>query len=517
MKSALRACRILFVLVFLLQSLSVVSAQQASECNVRVTLLQVNDVYQFAPVDLGTKGGLGRVVTLKKSIQQENPNTLFLMAGDTISPSVESITLKGAQMIEAWNAAGLDYATFGNHEFDFGPDVLKQRIKESKFNWVAANVIDKTTNKPFGDVPPFIVREFGGVKIGIFGLVLPETKSTSRPGDNVEFRSPCETAKEMVSQLHAQGVKVVVALTHLSMREDKEVARCANVNLIIGGHEHTLLESHAGTAPIFKMTADARELGRIDLNISPTGELDSIDWKVIPVDSTTKEAPEFAAIYRKYANLLAELAKPIGRTSVPLDARSKESRTRETNAGNFIADSFRKATAADVGLMNGGSVRADSIIGPGRLKQRDLLSILPFKNKLVKIEVSGATLRAALEHGVSRSAEDSEPGGFPQVSGVQFSFDATRKPGARLVDVKVNGLPLDDAKKYTLTTTTFIALDGGDGYSMFKGSPVIIPPDRAPIDVDAVRKALGTRAVAPKVEGRIKRLDTAQKSGANCK
>jgi 5'-nucleotidase len=166
--------------------------------------------------------------------------------------------------------------------------------------------------------------------------------------------------------------------------------------------------------------------------------------------------------------------------------------------------------------MNGGSVRADAVIGPGRLTQRDLLSILPFKNKLVKIEITGATLRAALEHGVSRSAEDSEPGGFPQVSGVKFSFDATRAPGARLVDVTVNGLPLNDTKKYTLTTTTFIGLDGGDGYSMFKGATVIIPPDRAPVDVDAVRKALGTRAIAPKIEGRIKRLDVAQKSAANC-
>jgi 5'-nucleotidase len=377
-------------------------------------------------------------------------------------------------------------------------------------------VIDKRTGQPFGGAKRFVVREFGGVKIGLFGLVLPETKITSRPGENVEFRNSCDTAKEVVSELHSQGVKVVVALTHLSMREDKEVARCAGVNLIVGGHEHTLLESHAGSAPIFKMTSDARELGRIDLNITPSGELDSIDWKVIPVDSTTKEAPEFAALYRKYAKLLTELAKPVGRTSVALDARSKENRTKETNVGNFIADAFRKATGADIGFTNGGSVRADALIGPGRLTQRDLLSILPFKNKLVKIEVTGATLRAALEHGVSRSAEDSEPGGFPQVSGVQFSFDASRSPGARLVDVKVNGLPLDDAKKYTLTTTTFIALDGGDGYSMFKGSPVITPPEQAPIDIDAVRKALGTRPIAPKIEGRIKRLDVAQKSAANC-
>ena len=511
------ARRTALALTLFISAIVSIAAQQKNECNVKVTLLQVNDVYQFAPVDQGTKGGLGRVLTLKKAIQQENPNTLFLMAGDTISPSVESITYKGAQMIEAWNAAGLDYSTFGNHEFDFGPDILKQRIKESKFGWIAANVIDTTTNKTFADVPPFVVREFGGVKIGIFGLVLPETKITSRPGDNVEFRSPCDTAKEMVSQLHAQDVKVVVALTHLSMREDKEVARCADVDLIIGGHEHTLLESHAGTAPIFKMTSDARELGRIDLNISPTtGELESIDWKVIPVDSTTKEATEFAAVYRKYAALLAQLAKPIGRTTVALDARSAENRTRETNVGNLITDAFRKATAADIGFMNGGSVRADGIIGPGRLTERDLLSMLPFKNKLVKIEVSGATLRAALEHGVARSAEDSEPGRFPQVSGIQFSFDASRNPGARLVDVTVNGLPLSDAKKYTLTTTTFVALDGGDGYAMFKGSPVIIPPERAPTDSDAVRKAIAVRAIAPRVEGRIKRLDVAQKSGSKC-
>jgi 5'-nucleotidase len=510
------ARRTALALALLVAAIFSTAAQDKTQCNVKVTLLQVNDVYQFAPVDQGTRGGLGRIMTLKRSIQQENPNTLLLMSGDTISPSVESITYKGAQMIEAWNAIGLDYATFGNHEFDFGPDVLKQRIGESKFGWIAANVIDKTSNQPFGNAKPYVVREFGGVKIGIFGLVLPETKITSKPGNNVEFLSPCDTAKAIVSELHGQGVKVVVALTHLSMREDKEVARCAGVNLIIGGHEHTLLESHAGNAPIFKMTSDARELGRIDLNISPAGELESIDWKVIPVDSTTPEAPEFTAIYKKYAALLAELATSIGSTRVALDARSKENRTRETNVGNFITDAFRKATAADVGFMNGGSVRADSIIGPGKLTQRDLLSMLPFKNKLVKIEVTGATLRAALEHGVSRSAEDSEPGGFPQVSGIQFTFDASRPPGSRVVEAKVNGLPIDDAKKYSLTTTTFTGLDGGDGYTMFKGAPVIIPPDRAPTDAEAVKKAIGTRPIAPKVEGRIKRLDVTQKSGANC-
>jgi 5'-nucleotidase len=513
------ARRTALALALFLTAFFSIAAQEKPPCNIKVTLLQVNDVYQFSPVDRGTAGGLARVLTLTKSIRQENPNTLFMMAGDTISPSVESITYKGSQMIDAWNAAGLDYATFGNHEFDFGPDVLRERIKESKFGWIAANVIDTTTGKTFGDVPPYVIREFSGVKVGIFGLVLPDTKTTSRPGPNVEFRNACETAKQVVSELHGQGAKVVIALTHLSMREDKEVARCADVDVIIGGHEHTLLESLAGRAPIFKMTADARELGQIDLNISKeTGKLESIDWKVIQVDSKIQEAPEFAAVYRKYANLLDELARQVGRSSVELDARSAQNRTRETNVGNLVADSFRKALAADVGLMNGGSIRADELIPAGRVTVRDVLSILPFKNKLVKIEVTGAMLRAALEHGVSRTAPGAEPGGFPQVSGIQFSFDASKSPGSRVLDVKVNGQPLNETRKYTLATSTFLALDGGDGYTMFKGAPVITPADRAPIDSDALKSVfVSGKAIAPKVEGRIKRLDTAQKASADCK
>ena len=149
-----RGTRFVVALALFLSALPLSTAQQNNDCNIRVTLLQVNDVYQFTPVDQGTRGGIGRVVTLRKSIQNGNPNTLFLLAGDTISPSVESITYKGSQMIEAWNLAGLDYATFGNHEFDFGPDVLKERIKESKFAWIAANVIEKSTGRTFAGAEP---------------------------------------------------------------------------------------------------------------------------------------------------------------------------------------------------------------------------------------------------------------------------------------------------------------------------------------------------------------------------
>jgi 5'-nucleotidase len=512
------ALALLLLLAGMLTTVSLF-AQTKPDCTVKVTLLQVNDVYQFAPVDLGTRGGLARVLTLKKEIEKQSPHTLFLLSGDTISPSVESITYKGEQMIDAWNLAELDYSTFGNHEFDFGPDVLRQRMKESKFKWIAANVIDKQTGKPFGDAPAFVVREFDGVKVAIFGLTLEETKTTSRPGPNVQFLNPCETARKLVAEIHASGVKTVIALTHLSMSEDKEVARCSGVDVIIGGHEHTLLESSSGGAPIFKMTADARELGQIDLNISKTtGAVESIDWKVIPVTDKIKDDPKFASLNRKYGALLKELAIVVGRSSVDLDARSAAGRRQETNVGNFIADAFRASTGADVGLMNGGSIRADEIIRAGTLTKRDVLSILPFKNRVVKIELSGALLRQALEHGVARSAEDAEPGRFPQVSGIKFSFDASRPAGSRIVSLTVNGKPLDEKKNYTLATSDYVAIDGGDGYAMLQTARVLITKEQAKFDSDTIEAAIAAKKViAPKVEGRIIRLDKDKKPQTDCK
>jgi 5'-nucleotidase len=440
---------------------------------------------------------------------KESPNTLFLLAGDTISPSVESITYKGRQMIDAWNAVGLDYSVLGNHEFDFGPAVLRERMSESKFKWLGANVIDAKTGKTFGNTPLFEVRELGGVKVGIVGLVLPETKTTSAPGPDVEFRDVCETAKQIIPQIRAAGAQTIVALTHLSMREDKQLARCApGIDVIVGGHEHTLLESSAAGVPIFKMTADGRQMGRIDLNIDPTtGKVDSIDWQVLRVTDETQDDPDFAVVTEKYGAKLKELAAVVGRTQVALDARSATSRTEETNVADFIADAFRREAGADVALVNGGSIRADSVISAGELSLRDVLSILPFGNDLVKIEVTGETLRKAIEHGVSRTAPGAEPGRFPQVSGLRFAFDATLPAGSRVRELTVAGRAVEPSKKYTLVTTRYVA-EGGDQYEMLKGHRDTLRAKL--IDSDVLRRAIaaaGQAGIAPRTDGRVRRLD----------
>jgi 5'-nucleotidase len=480
---------------------------QADSCPVRVTLLQVNDVYQFQPVERGAWGGLARVSTLRKRIMKESPHTLFLLAGDTISPSVESITYQGRQMIDAWNAVGLDYSTFGNHEFDFGPDVLRQRVAESNFRWLGANVIDKKTGKPFAGTPLFEVREFGGVKVGIFGLVLPETKTTSRPGADLDFRGFCETAREVIPQMRAAGANTIVALTHLYMREDKELARCApGIDLILGGHEHTLLQSSSAGVPIFKMTADGRELGRFDLMIdSRTGRVISMDWQIIPVNSEVEDDPAFAPVMAKYGEKLKEMSVTVGSSTVALEARSAVSRTEETNVANFVGDAFRRATGADVALVNGGSIRADTVISAGELTLRDVLSVLPFNNDLTMIEVTGETLRAALENGVSQSGGSAEPGRFAQVSGMTYAYDLTLPAGKRVTEVTVAGRPLDPKRTYKLVTSQYVA-DGGDGYAMLKGRPNLIKEKL--VDSEVLRRAIAeAKVISPRVEGRVRRVD----------
>lgn len=485
-------------------------AASATAQTVRVTFIHVNDVYQFTPVDGGKRGGLARLLTLRKMALAENPNTIFTLGGDTVSPSVETRTYKGAQMIDAWNAIGLDYSVFGNHEFDIKTAELLARIKESKFKWLGANVIDSKTGKIFADLPPYEIREVAGVKIGIIGLLLPETKETSSMEESLQVTDFCEVAKKYVAEMrNKEKVSAVIGLTHLSMAQDKVLAGCADFDLILGGHEHTLLQSSSHGTPIFKMTADARELGKFNLNFdAKTKTFLSLDWEIIPVTDQIADAPEFAPIFEKYKDLLVKLAEPVGATSVTLDALSFSNRNKETNIGNFIADAYRGAVDADVALVNGGSIRADLTYNPGPLTKRDVLSMLPFNNPIVKVELTGKTLRAILEHGVARSGvgEDGEPGRFPQISGMSFVYDVSKPAGSRVVEVVVGGKPLDDTKSYTLATSDFLVSRSGDGYTMFKEAKVLTEAATAPKDSDVFEKAIRNApdaTISPKLEGRI--------------
>ena len=471
---------------------------------VHLTFLQVNDVYAIEPVDGGRSGGMARLATLVRDERRRNPNTLFLLAGDMISPSVMSTVLRGEQMIAALNAVGLDFATFGNHEFDFGPDVLVERMRESKFTWLSANVLDRASSRPFGGARADAIVELGGLKVGVFGLTIADTAHVSAPGPTVEFRDPLATGRAVAGRLRQAGAHVVVALTHMEMAQDRALARQADVDLVIGGHEHEPLITEEGKTLITKGGSDARYVVRVDVWLTRDGKPVERSWTFRHVSARIEPDPTVTELVRGYTGRLSrELDVVVGRTTVPLEARSGKLRTEETNLGNFVADVVRQSLDADVALVNGGGIRTDRIVPAGPLTRGDVHALLPFTNTAVKLAMTGRDLRAALEHGVAQA--DRAGGGFLQVSGVRVVWDPRRPPGSRIVRADVGAGRLDDAATYTVVVPSYL-FRGGDGYTHFARARVLLTPETGPDLAAVVVKAVADRSpIAPTVDDRLKR------------
>jgi 5'-nucleotidase len=487
------------------------NGSEVQKTTVHITLLHVNDVYQLRPSGDPELGGMARLATLVKAVKRDNPNTLFILSGDTISPSLASHLFHGKQMIDLWNQLGLDVAVLGNHEFDYGDAVLKQRIQESKFPWLAANVLDHQTGQPIDGLPAYVLKDIEGVKLGFLGLLTTDTAISSYPGPQVDFQDPVETMTALLPKIKQDGADVLIGVTHLPMSEDQRVAAHfpLQLALILGGHEHTLLQSSAGGTPILKMDSDAAQLSRTDLFIdAKTHALQHLDWRVISVDSNVAEDPAIAASVAGYEKQIDQvMGAVLGESDVPLDARQNVIRTGETALGDFIADTYRAALKADVALVNSGGIRSNTRYVPGLITRRVVVNLLPFENPVVRVSVLGSTLKAALETSVSDVRPGVEPGGFLQVSGLRFQYDGRLPVGQRVSRVEIGGHLLEPEKTYTLATSQYL-LRGKDGYTMLMQPNLsLLPPIQ--IDTELLAKAIqAQKHIAPKLDGRIQRLDT---------
>ena len=230
-----------------------------------LTLLTVNDVYEITPVQ--GKGGLAELMTLLRAERATATHHLTTVNGDFLSPSIMSALLKGAQMIALFNAMGVDAVVFGNHEFDFGPEVTLQRMAEAKFIWLGTNVLGPD-GKPFGGALATMTRQVGPVTVGLFGLLTPETARMSSPGPTVTFTPVVPTAQTAVEALRQAGADVIIALTHLSIAEDRVLAQqVPGISVILGGHDHEPITWYEDDTLIHKAGSDAHYLGRIDLTM----------------------------------------------------------------------------------------------------------------------------------------------------------------------------------------------------------------------------------------------------------
>src|SRR3954468_14190016 len=454
-----------------------------------LTILQLNDVYSMLPVD--EAGGLARVATLKRTIATQGRTPLLLLAGDFLSSSVESTVFKGEQMVAALNAVGLDMATLGNHEFDFGVDVLLQRMQESKFQWVISNVLDLQTGKPLGGAQPYVVRTFGGLKVGFIGLCLTTEGISSDKLARIRMIDPITAAATYLPLLKRAGAQVIVALTHLNFADDRRLAeRFPQIDVIVGGHEHYPITVTENRTLISKAGSDAKFVARIDVNRRASGEVERF-FELMPVTSAIPDDPATAAVIKTYEDRMGtELAKVVGSTAVPLDGIALHLRAGETNLGDLVADAIRAEVEADIAIVNAGGIRGDHLHPPGPLTRRSLIEILPFSNVVCKIAVTGRVILDALNSGVSKLP--AAAGQFPQVSGVTMRVDANAPAGSRVRDVTVLGQPLDPDKTYTVALPDFVML-GGDAYTMFAGHRVLVNPEVGTLMVTALEKYIAAR------------------------
>jgi 2',3'-cyclic-nucleotide 2'-phosphodiesterase (5'-nucleotidase family) len=446
---------------------------QKDDGKIDIVFVQVNDVYEIAPLAGGTIGGMARVATLKKQQQQQNPNTFLLMAGDFLSPSVynsiryEGSRVRGKQMVEAMNAANMDFVVFGNHEFDINENELQQRINESSFRWIASNTFHKVqdTTKPFSRTVPvnapfdesYILhvadKDGTTAKIGFIGLTLPFNKASY-----VSYTDPLETAKTLYNKLK-DSVDAVVAITHQEMPSDVLLAKeIPGLAVILGGHEHDRRMEKSREVYITKAHANAKSAYLVNLHIDKkkssrkvTPELKYLDESVAIDSSTNVVVQKWMNIATEnYASIGFDALKVVLQTGDPLDGRESEIRMRPTNLTRMIVKAMEAAVPeADIVMMNPGSIRVDDIL-PMPLTQFDILRSLPYGGGIVEVDMKGSLLTKVLDVGRANQGT----GGYLQYS-EELKFDTVSHTW------KLNNDAIDTSKIYRVAFSDFL-LTGGE-------------------------------------------------------
>ena len=491
-----------------------------------VVVLHTNDVH-------GAIENYAKVAVLADQYAAEGAYVLVLDAGD-FSQGTTSVSLsQGATAIELMNMVGYDAVALGNHEFDYGFEALKKNMESAQFPVLAANV-KYNGELAFDDAAVFTTP--GGTKIGVFGLDTPETATKAHPGkiQGVTFAGGEELyaiAQEMVDMLKNEGCNYIICLGHLGIDDETALTKNRSIDLLekvtgidvfIDGHSHSTEEEIAE-----KTNAD-RKVG--DTVLTSTGtKIENIGVVTIKdsvittetVSAETVEVPADSEIAARAAAILAEVEAEYGtvfaKTEVKLNGeKAPGNRTEETNLGDLITDALvwkatQEGEAVDAAITNGGGIRAT--IEAGDITKKDINTVLPFGNTLSIIKITGSELLEVLE--ASTFCTPEAIGGFPQVSGIEFTVDTSKAydagdeyPGTtyaapksinRVTITSVGGKDFDPAATYTIATNDFMA-SGGDTYYRFVNATANydlgLPMDE--VVMDYVNTVLGGTVTAEK-------------------
>jgi len=465
-----------------------------------IRFLSINDVYVADTLGDGL-GGLARVASVRQRLSELGP-VIFVAAGDLLSPSLLGKYYAGRQMVEALNAAKLDYATFGNHDFDLAEADLLARLGESKFKWLSANCT-RADGSAFPNTVPWDTVRVRNELVGLLGLTMAGPYRR-----HVRCTDPDSAARPALAQLEAAGATLVVAVTHRRMADDLAfLGRERMVQLVLGGHEHAAADSSRSGRHVLKADANARSAqfatlwGGRDRWQSATRLL-RID-RTIAFDTAVRPVVD-----RWRDSLVARLGAPrvVARVVAPLDLHDEVQRRTQTAFGSLVTDAIRAGTGADVALLHAGAMRYDDLLPEGPATNWDVEGIFLFadETRIVRVPVTGARLRELLEHGIGQAGS----GGYPQLSGVQLRVAPARPAGGRLVGdvLRPDGTPIAPVARVTLALPAYLACEGGDGYRLPEAAEACAGRDDAPRTVDLllrhVEERLGGR-IEGRAEGRV--------------
>ncbi len=463
---------LVLALLLVLSSFSVAFAADAKTTT--ITIIHTNDTHARLE-STENELGFAKIATLIKEAKAANPNTLVLDAGDTLHGMPIVNISKGENAIKVLEAAGYDFMTIGNHDFNYGQERLMELKDMSKVKMLSANIVNEKGEYLF---TPYVIKEIDGVKIAIFGLTTPETAYMTSPANvkGITFVDTVEASKKMVKELEGKA-DIIVALTHVGLDESSVITTKAiaekvdGIDVIIDGHSHTKLD----TGLVVKDTLIA-QTGNYDQNLGYVN-IELKDGKIVGKTAkllSAKDAEKTVAdpdLTKTIENIneanKAVFDKVVAKTDIYLDGLRENVRTKETNLGNLSADAVRAASKADVAFVNGGNIRVD--IQPGDITYGRVAELFPFGNTIQVKKITGKDLLAMLEHSVS--GYPATQGGFLQVSGLKFEFDPSQPVGSRVTEVTVGEKALDKAAEYSVGINDFMSI-GGDGYDMLKKYPV---------------------------------------------
>ena len=422
-------------------------------------------------------------------MRRTQPTPFLFDSGDVFTGQAISTISRGKALVDVWKAIGFDAACLGNHEFDYGVDGAVAYVQGEPFPVLSANLFYRSSGKPLAR--PYAIVERDGIKIGVIGIFGVDAVPSTGPAiwKTVEAREPLPILRTLVPELRKQ-VDVIVVLAHQGdtgpMQTDAEVhpevqrnfdadirtvESVAGIDVLIGGHAHRGIEvpwvSPKTGSIVVQTYAHGTTLGLLHLKVDTSAhKVVGHDGGLLRVTNGVFQTPQ------KVEEIVRKWEAEADRTGREIVGTIREPLTRrydaESTLGDLIADALLWNSDAQIAFENSGGIRED--LKAGDVTRYDLISALPFFNTVTRVDLTGRQIRQILEQSLTLRV------GLLQIAGMDVTYDLGRPEYQRVVQVRVAGTPLDDARSYRVATNSFVA-GGGDHYETFLAGANIVDTD----------------------------------------